>query len=79
MKKIFKKLAKKNVSELRHELGRAHLIVALLSVGVCALLTLGATTQVEFDPTLSAICVALLSFVTIISIGSSIALLRKKA
>ena len=79
MKKIFKKLAKKNASELRYELGRAHLIVALLSVGVCALLTLGATTQVEFEPTLSAICIALLSLVTVVSVSSSITLLRKKA
>lgn len=78
MKKIFKKLTKKNINEMRKELAHAHLIVALLSVAIIALLTLGATQPVTFEATLSAICVVLLSLVTIVSLCISITLYRKK-
>ena len=78
MNKIFKKLVKKNTNELKQELGRAHLIIVLLSIGVNLLLLLGASTAVRFEPTLSAICVALLSFVIIVSIGSALKLFSKK-
>lgn len=78
MKKSFKSITKKNTKELKVELGRAHLIIALLAAAVSALLALGATQPVEFDGTLSAICVAMLSTVIIVSLSASITLLRKK-
>ncbi|MEI6850550.1 MAG: hypothetical protein WCK26_01120 [Candidatus Saccharibacteria bacterium] len=78
MKKLFKKVNKKNLQELRQELSRAHLIVALLSIAIISLLSLGATNPVSFDPTLSAVCAVLLIVVTIISLSMSINLSRKK-
>ena len=78
MKKLFKKIAKKNIKEVRAELARAHLIIAMLSIAVIALLALGATQPVTFDPTLSAICVVLLSIVSIVSLSTALNLFRKK-
>jgi len=78
MKKLFKRFNKKNNNELRQELAHAHLIIALLSIAIIALLSLGSTQPVSFDATLSAICVVLLSVVTIISLCMSITLYRKK-
>jgi len=78
MKKLFKKIAKKNIKEVRAELARAHLIIAMLSIAVIALLALGATQPVTFDPTLSAICVVLLSIVAIVSLSTALNLFRKK-
>lgn len=78
MKKIFKSLSTKNLSDFRHELARAHLIISLLSVAIIALLSLGVVGDVTFDATLSTVCIALLSFVIIISLSMSITLFRKK-
>ena len=78
MNKLFKRFNKKNNNELRRELAHTHLIVALLSIAIIALLSLGSTQPVSFDATLSAICVVLLSIVTIISLCMSITLYRKK-
>ncbi len=78
MNKLFKKLSKKNLNEVRVELARAHLIVALLALVVITLVTMGATQPIAFDQTLSAICVVLLSVVAIISLSTSITIYRKK-
>jgi len=78
MNKLFKRLSKKNTKELQRELAHAHLIVALLSIAIITLLAMGARQPVSYDATLSAICVALLSIVTIISLCVSITLYRKK-
>lgn len=78
MKKMFKRLTKKNINEIRMELAHAHLIIALLSIAIVVLLTLGSTQSVTFEATLSAICVVLLSVVTIVSLCISITLYRKK-
>ncbi|NTW61264.1 hypothetical protein HGB24_01065 [Candidatus Saccharibacteria bacterium] len=67
MKKLMKKVSKKNSSELRRELVFAHAIIALLSVGTMTLLTLGAVLSITFDGTLSAIASALLILLTIVS------------
>jgi len=75
---IFKSSAKRNVKEYKMELTRAHAIVALLSVAIIALLSLGATETVTFDATLSAISVILLIVVTILSACTAITLYRKK-
>ena len=75
---LLKRFKKKKLEALRLELAHAHLIVALLSIAIIALLSLGSTQPVSFDGTLSAICVALLSVVTIVSLCISITLYQKK-
>lgn len=77
MSKIFKKFKKKNINELRTELAHAHLIIALLSIAIIALLALGSTQPVTFDGLLSAITIVLLCLVTIFSLCVSITLYRK--
>ena len=78
MDKIFSRFNKKNVKEMRRELAHAHLIIALLSIAIIALLSLGSTQPVTFDQTLSAVSVILLSLITIISLCISITLYRRK-
>lgn len=78
MNSLFKRLKKKKLEALRLELAHAHLIVALLSIAIIALLALGSTQPVSFDGTLSAICVVLLSIVTIVSLCISITLYQRK-
>lgn len=77
MSKIFKKFKKKNINELRTQLAHAHLIIALLSIAIIALLALGSTQPVIFDGLLSAITLILLCLVTIFSLCVSITLYRK--
>lgn len=77
MSKIFKKFKKKNINELRTQLAHAHLIIALLSIAIIALLALGSTQPVTFDGLLSAITLVLLCLVTIFSLCVSITLYRK--
>jgi hypothetical protein len=78
MERMLKRFKKKNLSEMRKELAHAHLMVALLSIAIIALLSLGSTQPVVFDATLSAICVCLLSVVTIFSLIIAISLYRNK-
>jgi len=78
MSKMFKKLDKKNIKEVKAELARAHMIVTLLSIAVIILLTLGTSQPVTFDITLSAVCVALLSIVAVISLCVSVSLYKKQ-
>ncbi len=78
MDRLAKRLKKKNLAQMRIELAHAHLIVALLSIALIALLSLGSTQPVSFDATMSAICVILLSIVTIVSVCISVTLYTKK-
>lgn len=78
MKKILSRFTNKNIKQMRNELARAHLIIALLSVSIISLLTMGVSQPISFDPMLSAVSVALLSIVTIISLCITISLYRKK-
>jgi len=75
---ILKKAKKRNLNDFKMELVRAHTIVALLSIAIVALLSLGANQQVSFDPTLSAICVVLLLIIAILSFCTAISMYRKK-
>jgi len=75
---LSKRFRSKKMEAMRMELAHAHLIIALLSIAIIALLSLGSTQPVAFDATLSAICVVLLSIVTIVSLCISITLYRKK-
>jgi Flp pilus assembly pilin Flp len=78
MYSLLKRFKKKKMEAMRTELAHAHLIIALLSIALIALLALGSTQPVSFDATMSAICVALLSIVTIVSLCISITLYRNK-
>ena len=78
MTKFFKKFMKQNAAELRKELSRAHLIISLLAISVIALLSIGAVQYVTFDPTLSAICVVLLSIIAFISLCMTFTLSKNK-
>ena len=78
MKKLQKRISKKNIKDLRLELAHAHMIIALLATAIIALLSLGITQPISFDATLSAISVALLVIVTIFSLSMSITLYQKK-
>ena len=75
---IFKFVKKRNIKDYQMELMRAHSVIALFSLGIIALLSLGATQTVSFDPTLSAICVILLIVVAILSATTAASLYRKK-
>jgi len=77
MATLLKKFKKKNANELRTELAHAHLIIALLSIAIIALLALGSTQPVSFDALLSAVTIVLLCLVTIFSLCMSITLYRK--
>ena len=75
---IFRLAKKRSIKEYQTELMRTHSIVALLSVAIIALLSLGASETVTFDATLSAIGVILLIIVTILSACTALSLYRKK-
>lgn len=68
MSKLLKNFMKKNGKDFRQELSRAHLIIALLSICIIVLLSLGAVQPVMYDQPLSAVCVVLLSIVALISL-----------
>lgn len=74
MKKLFKKLAQQKVADVRQELARAHLIIAMLSTTSIMLLVLGATQPITLDAGLSTIGVALLTIVALTSLAMSLAL-----
>ncbi len=78
MKKIFKKILKKNNSELKQELIFAHIIIALLSLVAIVLLALGATLTISFNTKLSAIAAALISILALISLAMSVIYSRTK-
>jgi len=74
VEKLLKKLSQQKVTEVRKELARAHLIIALLSVAVVMLLLQGATRPLLLDPTLSVIGSLLLGLVVLISLWMFLAL-----
>ncbi len=74
MKKLFKKLAQQKINNVRDELARAHLIIALLSVAVIMLLIQGSTQPIELDVNLSILGEVLLGIVALTSIFMSFAL-----
>lgn len=76
--KLFKKVPKQNMAELRGELSRAHMIIALLSLIAIVLLVLRSTVTSEFDPTLSNLASAFLAFLVLVSLGVSYALFKYK-
>jgi hypothetical protein len=78
MSKMFKKFTKQNAADFRRELARAHIIIALLSIALITLLSLGTVQPVSFDQSLSAVCVVLLSIVALVSLCMSYTLFKTK-
>ena len=74
MDKLFKKISKQKVSEVRRELSRAHFIIALLSLAMIALLMQGSYQPIALDPVLSIIAAILLTVVALTSLLMSFAL-----
>lgn len=71
-------MVQQKVTEVRQELARAHLIIALLSVAVIMLIVQGITQPVLLDLTLSTISIILLGVVTLTSLSMSFALFTNK-
>ena len=78
MSKLFKKFSKQNSKDIRYELVRAHIIIALLSIAIIVLLSLGATQLVTFNAVLSGICIILLVIVAFLSLCMSLTLFACK-
>lgn len=71
-------MVQQKVTEVRQELARAHLIIALLSAAVIMLIVQGITQPVVLDLTLSTISIILLGVVTLTSLSMSFALFTNK-
>jgi hypothetical protein len=79
MNKYASKLALKKPAELKKELGRAHVLVALLAIVVIVLLLQGTLQPpLTFDIVLAAITSLLLTVVVFISLSVSYVFLKKK-
>ena len=74
MSKLLKKPSSQNANELRGELSRAHIIIALISIIAIALLILGMDKEIIIDPRLSIISIGLLTIILLNSISTSLAL-----
>lgn len=74
MEKLLKKLSQQKITDVRKELARAHLIIAILSIAVVILLLQSATQPLLLNLTLSVIGSLLLVFVVLISLGMFLAL-----
>jgi hypothetical protein len=77
MKPIIKKLSKQNIKEVRIELARAHLIIALLAFVTIILFTVGSACYYPADVNylLSSIASLLMMLVVVISTITAYALL----
>lgn len=78
MASFLKKLADQKISDMRRELARAHLIVALLSAVIIFLVLQNAFLPVPVDLALAIITAVLLSVVALTSLTISLALFSKK-
>ena len=78
MASFLKKLADQKISDMRRELARAHLIVALLSAVIIFLVLQNAFLPVPVDLALAIITAVLLSIVALTSLTISLALFSKK-
>ena len=78
MAKLLKRFQNQNIKQLRVELARAHVIIALLGLGIVMLLAQSTLAPVAFDPWLAGFCVALLLVVTILSFSVALTLRRIK-
>jgi hypothetical protein len=74
MNTFLKKLSKQKIGEVRQELARAHLIIALLAIVVIVLLIQGTIAPIGLEPILSTISSILLSVVALVSLSITFAL-----
>lgn len=78
MKKVLKRLSQQKIGDVRRELGRAHLIIALLSFITIVLLIQGTVAPIGLDRTLTAISSVLLAIVATTSLVIALALTKIK-
>lgn len=78
MNKYALKFAQKKPAELKKELGRSHLIVALLAIVIIVLLLQGTIQPLTYDIGLTATTSVLLAIVVFISLSVSYVFLKKK-
>lgn len=80
MSKLAKKFKNQKIGDVRRELSRAHLIIALLAIVIIVLLVQGAALFSELNTALTAFAIALLAILSIISfvISMTISMLNKK-
>ena len=72
-------MLQQNVTEIRHELARAHLLITLLSIICILLLSIGTALTTEFvDANLFIIADTLLAILALISLGISFVLYSHK-
>lgn len=76
--KLFKRIPKQTMTELRGELSRAHLIISFLAMIIIVLLTVGPAIAPGFDPTLSSIANVFLSVLALTSLWISYYLFKNK-
>lgn len=79
MKKLFDFANKRTMAEFRRELARAHLLIAMMAVIIIMLVSIGTSQLATVDARLSAVCIALLTIVTAISLYMSVSLSQKKS
>lgn len=78
MNKLLQRISQQKADDVRQELARAHLIVALLSLIIIVLLLLCSTGPVTLNATLSFIGGLLLGCVALISLSISITLFMRR-
>jgi hypothetical protein len=78
MNKYVTKLSQKKPADVKRELGRSHLIVALLAIVIIVLLMQGTLVPMAYDLTLATVTSILLAIVVLISLSVSYAFLRTK-
>lgn len=78
MNKYALKFAQKKPAELKRELGRSHLIVALLAIVIIILLLQGTIQPLTYDIVLAAITSLLLAIVVFISLSVAYVFLKNK-
>jgi predicted ABC-type exoprotein transport system permease subunit len=79
MDKYSVKLSQKKPAEIKRELGRAHIIIAILATALIMLLLSGVNQPLSYDIVLATITSALLLLVIIVSLSVSVAVLTGKS
>jgi hypothetical protein len=78
MYKYAAKLSQKKIGELKKEMGRAHLIIAMLAAVLIILLLIGTAQPLTYNLILTVITSALLLVVVFISLSVAAVFLSKK-
>ena len=78
MDKYSLKLSQKKPAEIKRELGRAHIIIAILATALIMLLLSGVSRPLSYDIVLVTIASSLLLLVVIVSLSVAVAILTSK-